>query len=66
MLAWPDDSNVIIKSLALGNELYPQKIKQVELLGYGRISFTRTQEGMIVTLPSKHSDKIAPVLKIKK
>ena len=66
MLAWPKESKVTIKSLALGNALYPQKIKQVELLGYGKIPFSRTHEGLTVTLPSKHSDKIAPVIKIKK
>lgn len=66
LLAWPNESKATIKSLSLGNALYPQKIKQVELLGYGKIPFTRTHEGLTVTLPSKHSDKIAPVIKIKK
>lgn len=66
MLAWPKESKVTIKSLALGNALYPQKIKQVELLGYGKIPFTRSTEGLVITLPSKHSNPIAPVIKIKK
>ena len=66
LLAWPNESKATIKSLSLGNALYPQKIKQVELLGYGKIPFSRTHEGLTVTLPSKHSDKIAPVIKIKK
>lgn len=66
MLAWPKESKVSIKSLSLGNELYPQKIKYVELLGYGKIPFSRTSEGLFVTLPSKHLDNIAPVIKIKK
>lgn len=63
LLAWPNESKATIKSLSLGNALYPQKIKQVELLGYGKIPFSRTHEGLTVTLPSKHSDKIAPVIK---
>ena len=69
MLAWPKEPKVIIKSLALGDagkSLYPQKIKQVELLGYGKIPFTRTEGGLVVTLPSQHADTIAPVIKIKK
>src|SRR5574344_2407687 len=35
VLAWPEEKQVIIKSLAKGNTLYPGKISKVELLGYG-------------------------------
>ena len=34
-LAWPKDKQVVVKSLSQGNDLYPGKISQVELLGYG-------------------------------
>ena len=66
MLAWPEDHKVTIKSLALDSQLYPQKIKSVELLGYGKVSFSRTTEGLTVTLPAKNLNAIAPVIKIKK
>ena len=66
MLSWPEDHKVTIKSLALDSQLYPQKIKSVELLGYGKVSFSRTAEGLTVTLPAKNLNAIAPVIKIKK
>lgn len=50
LLAWPNDRKAVIKSLGLDSKLYPQKISRVELLGYGKIPFQRTSEGLIVTL----------------
>jgi len=35
-LAWPENNTITVKSLSEGNSLYPNKIKKVELLGYGR------------------------------
>lgn len=64
-LSWPEDGKVTIKSLAEGSDLYPKKISRVELLGYGKVAFRRTQDGLTVTLPKKLND-ICPVLKIKK
>ncbi len=65
-LSWPDDGNdIIIKSLSEGNKLYPSKIKSVELLGYGKVKFSRTADGLIIHLPSP-TNSIAPVLRIKK
>lgn len=66
MLAWPSEQKVIVKSLALNSNLFPKKINRVELLGYGKIPFTRTVEGLILTLPSKRLNDIAPVIRIKK
>ena len=66
VLAWPENGNVIIKSLAADSKLFPQKIRKVELLGYGAVGFNRTAEGLSITLPSKQLNKIAPVFKIKK
>ncbi|MDO5761846.1 MAG: alpha-L-fucosidase C-terminal domain-containing protein, partial [Bacteroidales bacterium] len=64
-LAWPEDHKVCVKALAEGSPLFPQKIKTVELLGYGKVSFTRNADNLIVTLPEKLNN-IMPVLKIKK
>jgi alpha-L-fucosidase len=63
-LAWPENGNAItIKSLAKNSKLYAGAIKQVELLGYGKVKFTRTESGLTVNLP-KPTNTIAPVLKI--
>lgn len=64
VLAWPEEKQVLIKSLADGNPLYAGKIKKVELLGYGKVSFTRTPGGLLVNLPDKQVNKIAPVFRI--
>ena len=63
-LAWPENKKVIVKSLAQGNELYPEEIKEVELLGYGKVVFKRTAEGLVIELPGKQLNKIAPVFKV--
>ena len=65
-LAWPDNKQIVIKSLATDSNLYPQKIKKVELLGYGPVEFTRSAEGLTVKLPEQTLNNIAPVLKIRK
>lgn len=57
-LSWPEEMKLTIKSLA------GQKIKSVELLGYGKIKFSCSEEGLNVVLPEK-VNSIAPVLKIK-
>lgn len=38
VLAWPEEKQVVIQSLATGSELYPDKITKIELLGYGKVS----------------------------
>lgn len=57
-LAWPDDMTMVIRSLA------DEPVRTVELLGYGRVPFSRTSGSLVVTLPKKVND-IAPVLKIR-
>lgn len=65
-LAWPEEKQVLIKSLAVGGELYSGKITKVELLGYGKIPFTRTDKGLLIKMPDISVNKIAPVFRIKK
>ena len=65
-LGWPEDGKVTIRSLAKGSALFPSKIRQIELLGYGKVNFRRTADGLVVTLPTQPVNGIAPVLKIKK
>ena len=52
--------------MATGSELYPDKITKIELLGYGKVSFTRTAQGVVIDMPDVQLNKIAPVFKIKK
>ena len=56
---------VVVKSLAQGNELYPGEIKEVELLGYGKVNFKRMADGLTIELPGKQLNKIAPVFKVR-
>lgn len=65
-LGWPEDGKVIIKSLANGSRWYNAKIKKVMLLGYGKVEFERTAEGLEVTLPAEKTNNILPVIKISK
>lgn len=58
-LAWPEDMTMNIKALA------SEKIKGIELLGYGKVKYEQTAEEVIVMLPKK-VNTIAPVLRIKK
>ncbi len=63
-LAWPKNHQMTIKNLAEGSKLYPEKIHSIQLLGYGKVKFTRTAEGLVVSLPEP-CNTIAPVLKIR-
>lgn len=66
VLAWPEEKQILIKSLAAGNDLYPERISKVELIGYGKVTFTRTDTGLLINMPDKQVNNIAPVFKIKK
>lgn len=66
VMAAPEDNVVKIKTLAKGSTHFPEKIKSVELLGYGKVKFTRTDSGLSVTLPADHKITNSPVLKIRK
>ncbi len=65
VLGWPEDGKVVIQSLSKNNPLHPDKIKSVELLGSGKVRYTRGEEGLTVTLPAQKSSDIAMVLKIR-
>lgn len=64
-LAWPEEREITVRSLAAGSELYSKKISSVELLGYGRISFKRNSNGLTVYLPENAPRSVAPVLRIR-
>ncbi len=58
-LAWPDNRQLLIKSLAGRN------VKRVDLLGGGRLKSESTPEGLLVMLPAKAPCDFAVALKIK-
>jgi len=60
-LAWPTDKQLVIQSLGKSQ----QRIRSVQLLGYGKVKFQQTDDALTVTLPAKQTNTIAPVLKIK-
>ncbi len=61
-LAWPEGRSLLVKSLSRDKF---RKVRSVELLGYGRLKFTQSAEGLRVTLPEQNLNDIAPVLKIR-
>lgn len=65
-LAWPEDNVITVKSLGTDSEYYKNRIRRVELVGYGKVKFTRTADGLRVELPSDAPRSIAPVLRIAK
>lgn len=65
-LGWPEDGTLTIKALGSKSQHFKKSIKSVELLGYGKVKFKRTPEGLVVELPAQPVNKIAPVLRIKK
>jgi alpha-L-fucosidase len=64
-LGWPDDGQLVIKSLAKGNTYFKKSIASVYLLGYGKLKAHQTSEGLVVRLPQP-CNQIAPVLRISK
>ena len=61
----PEDSRLLIKSLAKKNPDFKKTISSVYLLGYGKLKARQTLEGLEVMLPQP-CNKIAPVLRISK
>ncbi len=65
-LAWPEDNTMRIKSLASKSVHFRGAITGVELLGYGKVPFKRTAEGLVVSLPENTAGSVAPVIRIRK
>ncbi len=65
-MGWPANHTIHVKSLAEGSRLWPGKIKRVELLGYGKLKFKRTADGLDIQLPEQPTNTIAPVFKVMK
>ena len=65
-LSWPENNTITVKALAEGSKHYAKKIKSVELLGYGKVKFTRNADGLTVVIPADAPKSVAPVLRIRK
>ncbi|MEO7101131.1 MAG: alpha-L-fucosidase [Luteolibacter sp.] len=64
LLALPSDGKVTIKSLASTSPQWPGEIGSIDLVGGGKLKFTRDADGLHVSLPEKFDGKIAFALKI--
>ena len=65
-LAWPEDGKITVKSLAKSSPLFKGNIRNLELLGYGKVMFERTAEALVITLPTEPCNTLMPVIKIRK
>jgi alpha-L-fucosidase len=65
VLDLPKDGRVTIKSLGVQSTNWPGKIRQVRLLGVGKLAFTRDEAGLHVSLPEIYEGKTALALKIR-
>jgi alpha-L-fucosidase len=63
-MGWPDNSNLNIKPLGLNSKQQTGNIQSVELLGVGKLEFTRDGESLNVKLPSGKPCDHAFALKI--
>jgi alpha-L-fucosidase len=65
VMAWPENKNTAIKALGTKSNLCPEDIKKVEVLGFGKTKYKRTDDALTINLPSKPADNNNPlVLKI--
>ncbi|MCX6966310.1 MAG: alpha-L-fucosidase [Verrucomicrobia bacterium] len=65
VLEIPKDGKVTITSLAANSPNWPGKIGSVELVGGGKLEFTRDETGVHVALPGEFAGKTAFALKIR-
>lgn len=62
-LGWPADGKLVIRSLARTTEGGP--VTGVKLLGYkGRVQWTQTDEGLVVTLPAQKLSEYTCAIKV--
>ena len=63
-MGWPENDKLIIKALSLNNEQKTGLIEKVDLLGIGKLSFSRTENGLEIQLPDKKPGQHAFTLKL--
>ena len=64
IMRWPAGKTFTFKSLGKSSQYYSGKVKSLQLLGHGDVSFTESIDGITVQLPDAKPNDIAPVFQI--
>lgn len=65
VMAWPENGEVIVKSLSAGNHWDDGIVSCVELLGHGSpLEYSQQGDGLVVHLPEEKTNPISLTLKI--
>ncbi len=64
IMRWPDAQTFMFKAFGERSEFYSGNVSQVQLLGYGDVTFVHTYDGLRVFMPNERVNKIAPVFAI--
>ena len=66
-MGWPENGQLVIKSLAKGSQYFPKEIQKLEWVPAKQsLSFERNENGLIVSLPERRFDELsyANVIKV--
>ena len=64
-LGWPEENNILIRSLAQTKDATQNKIEKVELLGHdGYLQFSQSKEGLTVEIPADAKPDLTCALRI--
>ena len=63
-MGWPGSSQITIKSLGTNSEQKTGPVESVELLGVGKVDYTRDADGLKINLPAQKPGEHAYTLKI--
>jgi alpha-L-fucosidase len=58
-LGWPANGTLLIKTLSSNSFHAPKPVKRVELIGAGQLSFTQSESGITLSLPSNPPNEYA-------
>jgi alpha-L-fucosidase len=64
LMGWPTERRILLKAFAAEAGNCPFGVRSVKLLGYGRVPYQRTAEGLEITLPAQHGEEPAIVFRI--
>lgn len=64
IMRWPASKSFSFTSLSIASKYYSGKVKSVELIGYGKVDYKESIDGVTVSLPDVKPNDIAPVFVI--
>ena len=64
ILRWPAAGPFTFRAFAPSAASYGGRPRSVQLLGVGKVPFSYGPDGLTVTIPLRHSNRIAPVFKV--